>query len=162
MYTLKSYPRGPNFGPFPSTISGFQDISHILQFPIDSHVKHPRKKRTKEIAKNPKFKISQFFIQLWLPLTRSMHDFLGANLFCVFRQDVFEVFSPIWSHVNENEKKWQKSKIRNFANHYTTLVETVSRGMHELGMNLLCTFRDVVWIFFLPYSPMLTKTRKNS
>ena len=151
MYTLKSYPRGPNFGPFPSTISGFQDISHILQFPIDSHVKHPRKKRTKEIAKNPKFKISQFFIQLWLPLTRSMHDFLGANLFCVFRQDVFEVFSPIWSHVNENEKKkWQKSKIWNFTILWATLVETLPRSMHDfLGVNVMCTFRgDVVWNFF--------------
>ena len=38
-------------------------------------------------------------------LPRSMHEFLGTNLFCIFRQDAFEFFSAIWSHVNENKKK---------------------------------------------------------
>ena len=39
-----------------------------------------------------------------------MHEFFGVNLLCNFRGDV--VFSPMWSHVNENEKK--KSKMQNF------------------------------------------------
>ncbi len=64
-------------------------------------------------------------------------------------QTSFEVFSPIWSHVNENEKKCQKSNIWNFASLYTTLADTLSRSMHEfLGVNLLCTFRGDVWNFF--------------
>ncbi len=36
-------------------------------------------------------------------LPRSMHEYLGANLLCTFRQDVVGS-SPIWSHANENEK----------------------------------------------------------
>ncbi len=46
---------------------------------------------------------------------------------------------------------------------WTTLVETLPRSMHDfLAVNLKCTFRgDVVWNFFLPYGPMLTKTKKK-
>ncbi len=37
------------------------------------------------------------------------------------------------------------------------------RSIHEfLGAKLLCTFRqNVVWSFFSPYGPMLTKTKKK-
>ncbi len=50
----------------------------------------------------------------------------------VFKQDVVS----IWSHVNENAKinkyiKWQKYKIWNFANLYTTVVESLHRSMHD-------------------------------
>ncbi len=64
LYTLNNHPWGPNFGPFRSTANSFQDIWHILSFPIDYHAKRPKKNR-KKIAKNPKFEISQFFEQLW-------------------------------------------------------------------------------------------------
>ncbi len=52
----------------------------------------------------------------------------------------FEVLSPIWSHVNENEKKkknWQNPKIWNFAILYTTLVEILPRSMQEF-LELIC------------------------
>ncbi len=38
---------------------------------------------------------------------------LRANLLCRFRHDViWSFFSPIWSHINENKKKWQNLKFR--------------------------------------------------
>ena len=63
----------------------------------------------------------------------------------------------------KEQKNCQKSKIWNFADLYTTLVETLPRSMHAfLGVNLLCTLKgDVVWSFFLPYGPMFRKTKKN-
>ena len=36
---------------------------------------------------------------------KSMHEFLGVKLLCTFRGYVGLNFSPIRSHVNENEKK---------------------------------------------------------
>ncbi len=135
LYTLKTYPWGPNFRPFCSTANRFRDtrspnvenaqsiypwvpnlvrfalqpavskISHILSFPIDSHVKRPK----------------------------------------------------------TEQKKCQKAKIWNFTILYTILVETLPRSMHEfLEVNVLYTFRqDAIWSFFLPYGPMLTKTKKK-
>ncbi len=41
-----------------------------------------------------------------------MHEFLGVNVF-VLSEMSFEVFSPIWSHVNENEKKKNRTKMKN-------------------------------------------------
>ncbi len=40
-----------------------------------------------------------------------MHVFLGGNLVRTFRVDV--VFTPIWSHVNENENYRKKANILN-------------------------------------------------
>ena len=58
IYTLNTYPWGPNFGPVVS------NISHILYFLIDYHLKC-QKKKDKKNTKNSKFEISQFFIQHW-------------------------------------------------------------------------------------------------
>ena len=46
-------------------------------------------------------------IQYFIQLPMSMHEFLGANLLCTFRQDVaLKFFLPYgWSHVHGNEGK---------------------------------------------------------
>ena len=37
------------------------------------------------------------------------------QIWCVVSEEMsFETITPLWSHVNESEKKWQKSKISNF------------------------------------------------
>ncbi len=70
-------------------------------------------KSKKSKAKNSKFEISQFFIQLWQRPFLGVCMNFGEQIFCALSDKMsFEAFSPIWSHVNENEKeKWQKSKI---------------------------------------------------
>ena len=63
-----------------------------------------KKKRTKKNCQ----KILNFTILLTTlveTLPKSMHEFWGANM-----QISFETFTPIWSHVNENEKKNVKNK----------------------------------------------------
>ncbi len=79
-------------------------MSHILYFPIDYHVKRPKKEQ--KICQ--KSKIGNFTI-LYTTLVdilhMSMHEFWG-QICCVLSDKMsFEDFSPIWSHVNENEKK---------------------------------------------------------
>ncbi len=58
-----------------------------------------------------KFKVSKLTIVITTlveNLPRSMHGFLGVNLSesCVLSEEIFKNFTLIWSHVNENEKKW--------------------------------------------------------
>ena len=159
-HTLKTYPWGSNFDPFHSTTSSFQDIAHFIiahWLPM-YHVKC-EKEQKKNLQKIRNLK----FHNTTLPM--SMHEFVGANLLCSFRQDV------VWSFFSDmvrpmlmkTKKNWQKCKIWNFVNLYTTLVEPIPRSMHGLlGVNLWCTFRgDVVWSFFLPYGAMLTKIKKK-
>ena len=60
----------------------------------------------KKIGKNSKFQIfAKLYTTLVETLPRSMHELFGVNLCCTFRGDVVKVFSPMWSHVNENDKK---------------------------------------------------------
>ena len=75
----------------------------------------------------------------------------------------FEFFSPIWSHVNENEKK-KMVKNPKFGI-LKTLVQTLQRSMRDfLGMNLLCTFRDVFEVFspITPHNREKTKMQNNN
>ncbi len=61
------------------------------------------------------------------------------QIWCVVSEEIsFETFTPIWSHVNENETPPPPLSA--------TLVDTLSRSMHDiLGVNVTCTFRgDVV------------------
>ncbi len=62
-----------------------------------------------------------------------------------FQKKIFEVLSPIWSHVNENEKNLAKPQNLKFHQSLCDFGRD-PRSMHEfLGVNLLCTFRgDVV------------------
>ena len=56
----------------------------------------------------------------------------------------FEVFSPIWSHVNENEKKIvkkKKSKLQNFEKEKKWSGDMVKRYFStKFGINLLDRF----------------------
>ncbi len=61
-------------------------------------------KSKKKMAKNPKFEISKFFEQL-----RSMHIFRsGSDVY--FQRRWRLNFSPISSHVNENEKEKKEAQ----------------------------------------------------
>ena len=51
LYRLSTYPRGPNFGPFRSTIDQQFSMHRAFNFPIDYHV-NCRKKRTKKKLPN--------------------------------------------------------------------------------------------------------------
>ena len=47
-------------------------------------------------------------------LPRSMHDF-WEQLCCALSERIsFEVFSPIWSHVNETKKKKNRKKTQKY------------------------------------------------
>ncbi len=65
---------------------------------------------------------------------------LVEEICCVLSDKMFEVFSPIWSHVNENLAKIQNLKF------HQSLYNFGRDPMHELfGVNLLRIFRgDVV------------------
>ena len=44
---------------------------------------------------------------------------LGEQICCVLSEKLFETFTPIWSHVSENEKKkWQNPKFHNSLNNF--------------------------------------------
>ncbi len=132
---------------------GVSKISHILSFPIDYHVK--RQKKNKKIWQKSKFEISQIlYIFLVETFPKGMHDFFGANLLCTFRQGVV-------SHVNQNEKKLAKIQNLNIANIYTTLVETLPRSVHDFFLQwIFYVLSEEMLKVFLPYGPMLTKTKK--
>ena len=50
-------------------------------------------------------------------LRRNIHEFWEANLVCSFRGDVVWNFAPMWSHVNENQKKIGKNPQFEFHNY---------------------------------------------
>ncbi len=57
---------------------------------------------------------------------KSTREFLWANRLYTFRQCPSNFF--LWSYVKDNENKI--TKILNFANVYTTIVETLPRSMY--------------------------------
>ncbi len=72
-------------------------------------------------------------------------------------------FSPISSHVNENEKKNGKNAKFEISPNLYNLVETLPRSMHNLGSESGTYFqRRCRFIFFLPHGSMLTKRKKKS
>ncbi len=96
LYTLNSYPCGPNLGPFWFKAAVFK-ISPISYFPIDYHGKR---------KKSAKFQISLFFEQLWESPFPVLYMNFAEQIWCVLSEEMsFETFTPIWSPVNKNEKK---------------------------------------------------------
>ncbi len=164
-YKFTPLPEGPNFSPFPSRTSGFQDIAHfIIRPPELTTMLHIKKKEHKKCQK---FNMSNFTIHwtftLVETLPRSIHEFLGANLVCSFRGDVIWTFTPILSHVSENEKylaKIQNFKFHNSLNNfgrdppqeYAWFFGSASGAYFQRKCHLK---------FFVPYGPILTKTKKK-
>ncbi len=159
IHTLNIYPWGPNFGPFNSTINRFRDTTYKIS-------------ENRKCAEWPQTELEHLTGNITL-YTLNTYPW-GSNFWSVSLYD--QQFPrcrtlyncpliPMLNVQNRTKTNCQKSKIWNFTNLYTTLVEILPRSMHEfLGVNLLCTFRgdDVVWrFFFLPYGPMLTKTKKK-
>ncbi len=143
----KDYPWGPNFA-----VSLYDQRFPIARYrtfyntPLTPMLNGHKKNNL------PKIEISQFFIQLW------QRPFLGICLnfweqICrVLSDKMFEVFSPKWPHVNENDKKkrnWQNYTLYNCGR------DSPYKYAWMNGVNLLCTFRGDVWIF----SPMLRKKK---
>ncbi len=112
----------------------------FYNFPLNTVLNIP--KRKKKIAKIWNFTILYAILVDTLP--RSMHEFLGANPLCIFRQCHKKVLL-------QKKKKWQKSKIWNFTNLYTTLIENLPRSMHEfLGVIMLWNFEEMSFEVFSP------------
>ncbi len=76
----------------------------------------------------------------------------GEQIWCILSEEMsFEIFTPIWSYVNEKRKKENvKNPKFEISQFFDEQLETRHRSMHEFcGVNLLCTLRgDVVWSFF--------------
>ncbi len=71
----------------------------------------------------------------------------GDQICCVPSDKMlFEVFSSIWSHVNENEKMFPKIQNLKFRQSLYNFGRDLPRSLHEVFVvNLLCSFRgDVV------------------
>ncbi len=74
---------------------------------MDYHAKEQKKKKKTEEQKNMSkvqnlnFHIS--FTPLVETLPMCMHEYCGVNAYYKRRMS-FETFTPMWSHVNENEK----------------------------------------------------------
>ena len=86
------------------------------------------------------------------------------QIWCVISEEMaFETFTPIWYHISENEKNWQKSKIKISTILWATLVETLPRSMHDFcGEWMWCVLsEEMSFEFFLPYGPMLMETKKK-
>ncbi len=67
-----------------------------------------------------------------------MHEFLEWIVYVLSEEMSFEGFSPIWSHVNENEKKIVKNqKMQNFEQHKND-VETWWKGTFPPNLALVC------------------------
>ncbi len=103
------------------------------------------------------------FTILYTTLAETLPEFLEANLLCTFRQGVVWIFSPIWSHINENETKIFKNPKFEISPIVTHLGQ---RASLEVCMNLwkwICYVlsEEMSFEFFLPYGPMLTKTNNN-
>ncbi len=79
---LYKYPRVPNFTPFCSTIARFPDLE-VFEFYIGYNGEFDIFE--KKIVKNQRIKISKIAEKK-------------------FQKKSIEVFTPLWSHVNENEK----------------------------------------------------------
>ncbi len=60
-----------------------------------------KEQKRKKKAKNSKFQIS-----------RRMHDLGERVSFALSEEISFEIFTPIWSHVNKNEKKKKNQKLK--------------------------------------------------
>ena len=85
---------------------------------------------------------------------------LGEQIWCVLSEETsFETFTPIWSHVNENETKIAKNSKFHYS--FKTLAETLPRSMHVFGSESDVYFQRSRLKCFLPYCPMLTKTNKR-
>ncbi len=108
--------------------------------PIWSHVNENETK----IRKNPKFEISPIFIQLWYrPFLEVCMIFFQRICYVLSEEMSFEGFFPMWSHVNENEKKnREKSKMQNFEKKKWS-GDMVNKYLStKFGINLLDRFRE--------------------
>ena len=83
-YTIS--PWCPNFGPFGSSASRFQDIAH---FTIDYHIKRQK-------GKHSKFEISQFFNNFGRDPPQEYAWIWGSDLVYILSEEMsFEIFSTI-------------------------------------------------------------------
>ncbi len=68
----------------------------------------------------------------------------GEQIWCVLSEEMsFETFTPIWFHVNENEKKKNQNPTIEISQFFERLlVEILSRSMHDfLGSESVVYFQ---------------------
>ncbi len=75
----------------------------------------------------------------------------------------FETFTPIWSHVDEKGNKLAKIQKLKFRNPLNNFDKRPSIGIHDSFGSESHVYFQRRWClkFFLPYSPMLRKTKKK-
>ena len=122
LYTLNTYPRGPNFGPFRSTTSRFRAT---------------RFSKNGSAPNDPKLNLNT-----WQSKVPCMHEILTPEAQILLRfalrpavSKISHILSfPIDYHVKrptKTKKICKKSKISNFTILLTTLLETFPRSIHE-------------------------------
>ncbi len=72
--TVNTYPWGPNFGPFCSTASGFEDIAHFNHSPLTTML-NGQKKNKKNCQKSKIWNFTILLTTLLETLPRSIHEF---------------------------------------------------------------------------------------
>ncbi len=74
-----------------------------------------KKKEQKKLPKLQNFNFHSSFNDFGRnPPQEYIQEFWVANLVCSFREDVIcNLITPMWSHVNESEKRIQNLKFRN-------------------------------------------------
>ncbi len=92
-------PRVPNFRPFRTTISRFQDIAHFRIFPLPPMLIFQSAIQFLNFGKSPIYTITFYLIMTTLFIIT-----FGSNRMNTGGGVAFEMFAPTWLHVNENEK----------------------------------------------------------
>ncbi len=134
LYTLNTYPWGPNFSPFRSTISRFRDIWCTKWAKIGNAPNDPNWTWTLNSQKYPIYtKYSPPRSTFWSVSLYDQH----FPRYCTFYH------SPLTTMLNVQKKKKEKKKLLNiqslnFATLWATSVETLPSSMHDfLGVNLM-------------------------
>ncbi len=158
-YSIYTYPWGPNFSPFCSTISCFQDTC-TRSMKIGNALNDPKLNLNTWQSKVPC--IHQYWPQRSKFWSISLYDKQFRRF--ILPHIYFHILYFPWLTTmlnGQRKKKYQKLKILNFATGIllTTLIETLPRHIHEFWrVNLMCSFRgNVVWNFY----SLSERKRKN-
>ncbi len=88
---------------------------------------------------------------------------LWEQIWCVLSEEMsFETFTPIWSHVNRNEKKNGKNSKFQISQFFQQLWERPFLGVCMIFWEWIWSVlsEEMSLNLFLPYGHMLTKTKK--
>ncbi len=126
------------FSPLCSTPSRFQDIARFIIFHwLQCYTAKKKKKKNQKKKKKRKEKKFKNLTSVET-LSRSIHDFLEQIWLMLWEKMSFETFTPIWSHVNEND---------------------LHRGMRDFWQWIYCVFSEEMSFEIFP--PISSDVREN-